>query len=155
MAVLLVNILDDRLDGVGVVEVDVVHLERLGDLGDLGAELVLDTVLAVQDHRNCALASKLQRDALANALEAASDENNLALKMKIHDVLPTRARRLRAITDTGPRGKTQQSAAPAAVKPRRNGRRRIAATGTLVWGSAATRHGKRRAPGKTEDNRYM
>ena len=88
VAVLLVDLLDDGLDGIGVVEVDVVHLERLGDLGDLGAELVLDTVLAVQDHGDSALTSELQSDALADALEAASDENDLALEMKIHDVLP-------------------------------------------------------------------
>ena len=87
VAVLLVDLLDDGLDGVGVVEVDVVHLERLGDLGNLGAELVLDTVLAVQDHGDSALASELQRDALADALEATSDENDLALEMKIHDTL--------------------------------------------------------------------
>ena len=87
VAVLLVDLLDDGLDGVGVVEVDVVHLKRLGDLGDLGAELVLDAVLAVQDYGDSALAGELQGDALANALEAAGDEDDLALEMQIHDAL--------------------------------------------------------------------
>lgn len=114
VAVLLVDILDDRLDGVGVVEVDVVHLERLGNLGDLGAELILDAVLAVQDHRNRALASELQRDALANTLEAAGDEDDLALKMKIHDVLLTRCPVIAGNYGCGPSGE-----GPAKRGPRR------------------------------------
>ena len=87
VAVLLVDVLDDGLDFVGVVEVDVVGLERVGDLGDLGTELVLDTVLAVQDHGNGALTSELKGDALADALEATGDEDDLALEMQIHDAL--------------------------------------------------------------------
>ena len=84
VTILLVDLLDDGLDGIGVVEVDVVHLKRLGDLGDLGAELVLDTVLAVQDHGDSTPTSELQRDTLTDTLETARDENDLALEMQIH-----------------------------------------------------------------------
>ena len=127
VAVLLVDLLDDGLDGVGVVEVDVEHLKRVGDLGDLGAELVLDTVLAVQDHGHSALAGELQGDALADALEAAGDEDNLALEMQIHGSSLSLDARYPGIYVMGPKGVGPfRRGVPSAFEPRLGGRPRVA-----------------------------
>ena len=117
VAVLGIDLVDDRLDGVGVVKVDVEDLERIGDLGDLGAELVLDTVLAVQDHGDGALTRELHDDALADALEAAGDKDDLALEMQIHGCFLSLSSGVRAFNLPGPKGMGPVSTRPV---PRMN-----------------------------------
>ena len=86
MAVGLHHILDDRRDVVGVVEVHQIRAVVVGDGLHFGVELLGGAVVAVDNRHDGPLLGQSQGDALADALETAGEDDDLAFQMQIHDV---------------------------------------------------------------------